>query len=62
MSKVYLHKLDVFAEKTLIPEFTRRRLRGRNQEYRQAEQTIVRARRAEVPNLADDTLLGFAAG
>ena len=45
LSNIYLHKLDVFVEKTLIPEFTRGRLRARNPEYRAVEQAIARARR-----------------
>ncbi|MFI7644336.1 reverse transcriptase/maturase family protein [Nonomuraea sp. NPDC049400] len=46
LSNIYLHKLDVFVEKTLIPEFTRGRLRARNPQYRAVEAAIVRARRA----------------
>jgi group II intron reverse transcriptase/maturase len=45
LSNIYLHKLDVFVETVLIPEYTRGRLRRRNPEYRQVEQAIVRARR-----------------
>lgn len=45
LSNIYLHKLDVFVEKTLIPEFTRGRLRARNPEYRAVEHAIARARR-----------------
>jgi group II intron reverse transcriptase/maturase len=45
MSNIYLHKLDVFVETVLIPEYTRGRLRARNPEYRKVEQAIVRARR-----------------
>ncbi|MER6174425.1 reverse transcriptase domain-containing protein [Streptosporangium sp. NPDC001681] len=45
LSNIYLHKLDVFIEKTLIPEFTRGKLRARNPEYRAVEGAIVRARR-----------------
>ncbi|MBB6174269.1 group II intron reverse transcriptase/maturase [Nocardiopsis mwathae] len=45
LSNIYLHKLDVFIETVLIPEFTRGRLRARNPEYRKTEQEIVRARR-----------------
>jgi retron-type reverse transcriptase len=45
LSNIYLHKLDVFVETVLIPEYTRGRLRARNPEYRKAEQAIVSARR-----------------
>ncbi|TDC05717.1 maturase [Nonomuraea longispora] len=45
LSNIYLHKLDVFVEKTLIPEFTRGKLRARNPEYRAVEHAIARARR-----------------
>ncbi|MCD9881005.1 reverse transcriptase/maturase family protein [Streptomyces sp. NR30] len=55
ISNIYLHKLDEFVEKTLIPEYTRAKLRARNPEYRKVEQAIVRARRrgdrAEVRSL-----------
>ena len=55
LSNIYLHKLDVFVEKTLIPEFTRGRLRARNPEYRAVEHAIAAARRkgdrAEVRSL-----------
>ncbi len=55
LSNVYLHKLDVFVETVLVPEYTRGRLRARNPEYRQVEQAIGRARRkgdrAEVRSL-----------
>jgi retron-type reverse transcriptase len=37
MSNIYLHKLDVFVETVLIPEYTRGRLRARNPEYRKVE-------------------------
>jgi group II intron reverse transcriptase/maturase len=45
LSNIYLHKLDVFVETVLIPEYTRGRLRARSPEYREVEQAIVRARR-----------------
>src|SRR2546423_12055742 len=45
LSSIYLHKLDVFVETVLIPEYTRGRLRARNPEYRKVEQAIARARR-----------------
>ena len=55
LSNIYLHKLDVFVEKTLIPGFTRGRLRARNPEYRAVEHAIAAARRkgdrAEVRSL-----------
>jgi len=55
LSNIYLHKLDAFVENTLIPEFTRGRLRARNPHYRAVEHAIVRARRrgdrAEVRSL-----------
>jgi group II intron reverse transcriptase/maturase len=45
LSNIYLHKLDVFVETVLIPEYTRGRLRARNPEYRAVEHAIARARR-----------------
>jgi group II intron reverse transcriptase/maturase len=45
LSNIYLHKLDVFAETVLIPEYTRGKLRARNPEYRRVEQAIAAARR-----------------
>jgi group II intron reverse transcriptase/maturase len=55
LSNIYLHKLDVFIEKVLIPEYTRGRLRAKNPEYRAVERQIVKARRqgdrAEVRSL-----------
>lgn len=55
LSNIYLHRLDVFVETVLIPEYTRGRLRARNPEYRQVERAIRRARgkgdRAEVRSL-----------
>jgi hypothetical protein len=55
LSNIYLHKLDVFAETVLIPEYTRGRLRASNPEYRKVEHAIARARRkgdrAEVRSL-----------
>jgi group II intron reverse transcriptase/maturase len=44
LSNIYLHKLDVFAETVLIPEYTRGKLRARSPEYRKAERAIRRAR------------------
>jgi group II intron reverse transcriptase/maturase len=55
LSNIYLHKLDMFVEKVLIPECTRGRLRAKNPEYRAVEREIVKARRrgdrAEVRSL-----------
>ena len=45
LSSIYLHKLDIFMEKVLIPEYTRGALRSRNPEYRSTEQAIARSRR-----------------
>jgi len=45
LSNIYLHKLDVFVETVLIPEYTRGRLRASNPEYRKVEYAIARARR-----------------
>ena len=45
LSNIYLHKLDEFVEKTLVPEYTRGRLRAKNPEYRAVEREIVKARR-----------------
>ncbi len=45
LSNIYLHKLDVFVEKVLIPEYTRGKLRTRNPEYRLVEHAVARARR-----------------
>jgi group II intron reverse transcriptase/maturase len=52
LSNIYLHKLDVFVESVLIPEYTRGRLRGYNPEYGKVKRAIRQARekghRAEV--------------
>jgi group II intron reverse transcriptase/maturase len=45
LSNIYLHKLDVFVETVLIPEYTRGRLRASNPEYRKVEHAITRGRR-----------------
>jgi group II intron reverse transcriptase/maturase len=45
MSNIYLHKLDIFVETVLMPEYTRGKLRTRNPEYRKVEKQIVKARR-----------------
>lgn len=44
LSNIYLHKLDDFVERVLIPEYTRGKLRARNPEYRRVEAAIQRAR------------------
>jgi len=46
LSNIYLHKLDVFVEGTLLPEYTRGRTRARNPQYRKMEAAIEKARRA----------------
>jgi group II intron reverse transcriptase/maturase len=46
LSNIYLHKLDVFVEKVLLPKYSRGRVRARNPEYRQVEAAIEKARRA----------------
>jgi group II intron reverse transcriptase/maturase len=55
ISNIYLHKLDVFIETVLVPEYTRGKLRTPNPEYRAVIQAIARARRrgdrAEVRSL-----------
>jgi group II intron reverse transcriptase/maturase len=45
LSNIYLHKLDMFVEHVLIPEYTRGRLRHRNLAYRKAERDLAKARR-----------------
>ena len=47
LSNIYLHRLDVFVETVLIPEYTRGKLRARNREYRRVENAIGRARRQD---------------
>jgi hypothetical protein len=44
LSNIYLHKLDVFVETVLIPEYNRGKLRARKPEYRKVERAIRRAR------------------
>jgi group II intron reverse transcriptase/maturase len=44
LSNIYLHKLDVFVETVLIPEYTRGKLRARSLEYRKVERAIRQAR------------------
>ena len=55
LSNIYLHKLDVFVESVLIPEYTRGRLRADNPEYRKVKWAISQARkkgdRAQVRSL-----------
>ncbi|WP_204019172.1 reverse transcriptase/maturase family protein, partial [Sphaerimonospora thailandensis] len=46
LSNIYLHKLDVFVDTVLIPEYTRGRTRVRNLPYRKVEWAIEKARRA----------------
>jgi group II intron reverse transcriptase/maturase len=43
LSNIYLHRLDDFAENTLIPEYTRGETRARNKEYEKARQACARA-------------------
>ncbi|MFE5583313.1 reverse transcriptase domain-containing protein [Kitasatospora sp. NPDC056531] len=45
LSNIYLHRLDSFVEKVLMPEYTRGGLRARNPEYRRVGDAIQRARR-----------------
>jgi hypothetical protein len=45
LSNIYLHKLDVFIETVLIPQYTRGERRTRNPAYREVEHAIARARR-----------------
>jgi group II intron reverse transcriptase/maturase len=43
LSNIYLHKLDVYVETVLIPQYTRGTHRRRNPEYRRIQARIVRA-------------------
>ncbi|MCA1675555.1 MAG: maturase, partial [Actinobacteria bacterium] len=45
LSNIYLHKLDSFVEKVLVPEHTRGMSRAPNPEYREAEKQLARLRR-----------------
>jgi hypothetical protein len=45
LSNIYLHKLDVFAETVLMPEYTRGNSRADNPEYRKVESQVKAARR-----------------
>src|SRR5688572_28902562 len=55
LSNIYLHRLDSFVEKVLIPHYTRGRSRTRNPAYLEVVNAIARARRrgprAEVRSL-----------
>jgi group II intron reverse transcriptase/maturase len=55
LSNIYLHKLDVFVESVLIPEYTSGQLRAYNPEYRKVKWAISQARkkgdRAQVRSL-----------
>jgi group II intron reverse transcriptase/maturase len=44
LSNIYLHRLDVFVEKVLIPEYTRGKIRKRNPEYRRVNNAIAQGR------------------
>jgi hypothetical protein len=45
LSNIYLHQLDGFVEKVLIPEYTRGESRAANPEYREVEKQLARLRR-----------------
>jgi group II intron reverse transcriptase/maturase len=45
LSNIYLHKLDEFVERELIPRYTRGALRAANPAYRQIDSLLRRARR-----------------
>jgi group II intron reverse transcriptase/maturase len=45
LSNIYLHKLDVFVESVLIPQYTRGDRRARNPAYLQVAAALARARR-----------------
>jgi group II intron reverse transcriptase/maturase len=55
LSNIYLHKLDVFVETALIPDYNRGDTRARNRDYRKVQRAIGRARqrgdRTEVRSL-----------
>jgi hypothetical protein len=55
LSNIYLHKLDVYVETVLIPQYTRGKTRKRNPEYRRRQYQLTRARergdRAQARNL-----------
>jgi group II intron reverse transcriptase/maturase len=56
LSNIYLHKLDEFVEKELIPQYTRGASRKQNPEYKRVRNRLVTARkhgnRTEVRDLA----------
>ncbi|MFI9276287.1 reverse transcriptase domain-containing protein [Kitasatospora sp. NPDC052896] len=45
LSNIYLHKLDEFVEKVLIPEYTRGERRARNPAYLELQKLLAKARR-----------------
>jgi group II intron reverse transcriptase/maturase len=45
LSSIYLHKLDEFVERELIPQYTRGARRKENPEYKRVENRLARARR-----------------
>ena len=45
LSNIYLHKLDRFVEKVLIPQYTRGKRRARNPAYLEVAAALARARR-----------------
>jgi len=45
LSNIYLHKLDEFVERELIPQYTRGDHRARNLEYKRVQYRLARARR-----------------
>jgi group II intron reverse transcriptase/maturase len=44
LSNIYLHKLDEFVERELIPQYTRGEHRARNLEYKRVQRLLARAR------------------
>jgi len=47
LANIYMNELDRFVEDTLIPAYTKGKLRGRNKEYMRIDKMIVAARRRE---------------
>jgi hypothetical protein len=45
LSNIYLHKLDEFVERELIPQYTRGTSRARNLEYKRVQHRLARALR-----------------
>ncbi|GAA1160263.1 reverse transcriptase domain-containing protein [Streptomyces hebeiensis] len=45
LSNIYLHKLDEFVEKVLVPEYTRGKRRARNPAYLELQNLLAKARR-----------------